>query len=76
MHLQGEFVSQFERQWRDYLTQLVKPGEHDTIGRQMTEEEVAALSDEQKVQLVRGSPMARPHAALQHAPALLALMPG
>ena len=58
-------MSQFERQWRDYLT-LVRVGDRSTDhghGREMTPEEVAALSDEQKVQLVRyppSPPISRP----------------
>lgn len=47
------FMPQFERQWRDYLTTLRRAPTEGTIGRQMTSEEVAALSDEQKVQLMK-----------------------
>jgi len=52
-----EFLQQFERQWRDYLTHIrreagkAQPG--DALGREMTSEEVGALSDEQKVQLMK-----------------------
>ena len=45
---------EFERQWRDYLHQVVRP-EEDVIGRDLTAGEVEALSDEQKVQMVRRS---------------------
>ena len=54
-----DFMQQFERQWRDYLTHLRRAGgavQHDAhaggasaVGREMTAEEVGALSDEQKV---------------------------
>ena len=47
------FIVQFERQWRDYLTQLRQPAADGGFGRAMTEEEVSALSDEQKVQLLK-----------------------
>mmetsp|Transcript_32434 Transcript_32434/g.64666 ORF Transcript_32434/g.64666 Transcript_32434/m.64666 type:complete len:113 (-) Transcript_32434:50-388(-) len=47
------FALQFERQWRDYLTVLSRPEDDGTVGRVMTPEEVAALSDEQKVQLLK-----------------------
>lgn len=49
---QADFLVEFERQWRDYLHQVVRPEEDRGIGRAMTPDEVAALSDEQKVQLV------------------------
>lgn len=45
---------EFERQWRDYLHQVLRP-EEDVIGRDLTAGEVEALSDEQKVQMVRRS---------------------
>ena len=48
----ANFVAQFERQWRDYLTTL-RASEEGDIGREMTPEEVADLSDEQKVQLLK-----------------------
>ena len=48
----SEFLAQFERQWRDYLT-LVTKSSHESLGRELTPTEVAALSDEQKVQLLR-----------------------
>ena len=58
---------QFERNWRDYLKQLVQGAKSEhSIGREMTSEEVAALSDEQKVQLLRirenaqGTPKVKP----------------
>ena len=49
-----DFLTQFERQWRDYLTTLrtMNP-EEELIGREMTADEIAALSDEQKVQLLK-----------------------
>ena len=48
------FLSQFERQWRDYLTTLrAGAGNEEPIGRELTADEVAALSDEQKVQLLK-----------------------
>lgn len=44
----------FERQWRDYLKQICSSEiSADGVGRAMSEEEVAALSDEQKVQLLK-----------------------
>ena len=47
------FAAQFERQWRDYLTQLRVTPEDGPVGREMTADEVGALSDEQKVQLLK-----------------------
>ena len=47
------FMTQFERQWRDYVTVLARPEADGITGRVMTPEEVAALSDEQKVQLLK-----------------------
>ena len=51
----ADFKVQFERQWRDYLTtlKLQDPHADGKIGREMTPEEVGALSDEQKVQLLK-----------------------
>ena len=49
----AEFLSQFDRQWRDYLTTLKLTSDDGVLGRTMTAEEVAALSDEQKVQLLK-----------------------
>ena len=49
---QATFLVEFERQWRDYLHQVLRP-EEDVIGRDLTAGEVEALSDEQKVQMVR-----------------------
>ena len=51
---QATFLVEFERQWRDYLHQVLRP-EEDVIGRDLTAGEVEALSDEQKVQMVRRS---------------------
>lgn len=51
---QSTFLVEFERQWRDYLHQVLRP-EEDVIGRDLTAGEVEALSDEQKVQMVRRS---------------------
>ena len=50
----ANFLTQFERQWRDYLTTLrVSSGaEGASLGREMTADEIAALSDEQKVKLL------------------------
>ncbi len=42
-----EFVAAFMQEWQGYLQQL-KEGE---IGRPLTDEEIAALNDEQQVQL-------------------------
>ena len=54
MCCQAAFLVEFERQWRDYLQQVLRPEMHDQgLGREMTAGEVAALNDEQKVQLVR-----------------------
>jgi len=48
------FLVEFERQWRDYLQQVLRPEMHDQgLGREMTAGEVAALNDEQKVQLLK-----------------------
>ena len=50
-----EFLGQFERQWRDYLTVLRRDdgaSEDQLIGRDLTADEIAALSDEQKVKLL------------------------
>lgn len=47
----ADFMLQFERQWRDYLTTIRSSDTEEPIGRAMTADEVAALSDEQKVQL-------------------------
>ena len=47
------FMVQFDRQWRDYLTTLRATDAEAPIGREMTAEEVAALSDEQKIQLLK-----------------------
>ena len=47
-----EFLTQFERQWRDYLQQIsgqFKRGE--TVGRDMTDTELAGLSAEQRISL-------------------------
>ena len=47
------------RQWRDYLKQITPSRRPDataneqSIGRQMSAEEIEALSDEQKVQLLK-----------------------
>ena len=49
----AEFLGQFERQWRDYLTTLKLTSDDGKLGRTMTADEVAALSDEQKVQLLK-----------------------
>ena len=46
-------MTQFERQWRDYVTVLGRPDAEGMTGRMMTPDEVAALSDEQKVQLLK-----------------------
>uniref|UniRef100_A0A7S3X4S6 Succinate dehydrogenase assembly factor 3 n=1 Tax=Strombidinopsis acuminata TaxID=141414 RepID=A0A7S3X4S6_9SPIT len=44
-----EFLSEFQRQWRDYLTQLRRQASRgDVLGRSLSEEEIAALSDEQR----------------------------
>ena len=43
------FMAQFEREWRDYLTTLAVADKDGASGREMTADEVAALSDEQKV---------------------------
>ena len=54
----ADFKVQFERQWRDYLTQL-RRGDPEAdngtsaIGREMTADELGALSEEQKIQLIR-----------------------
>ena len=48
-----EFKVQFERQWRDYLTTLHVTHKDGVMGKEMTPEEVAALNDEQKVQLLK-----------------------
>lgn len=55
LHREAEpqFAAQFDRQWRDYLGQLLRPSADGAPGRAMTEDEVAALSDEQKVQLLK-----------------------
>jgi len=47
------FLVQFERQWRDYLTSLKVTQNEGVIGREMTPDEVASLSDDQKVQLLK-----------------------
>ena len=47
-----EFLVQFERQWRDYLKQVVRGTKDEAIGRDMSAAEIEALSDEQKVQLI------------------------
>ena len=50
----SDFLHQFERQWRDYLTVLRSSGgTEQPVGRDMTAEEVGAMSDEQKVQLLK-----------------------
>ncbi|KAL1520217.1 hypothetical protein AB1Y20_023687 [Prymnesium parvum] len=46
-----DFLQIFERQWRDYLTQIAR--NDGSLGRPMSPEEVEALSDEQKVQLLK-----------------------
>ena len=46
------FLMQFERQWRDYLTTLKLSNADGAIGREMTAEEIATLSDEQKIKLL------------------------
>lgn len=49
-----DFRQQFERQWRDYLTTLRSSATSEQpVGREMTPEEIAAMSDEQKVQLLK-----------------------
>lgn len=50
-----QFKVQFERTWRDYLTTLrvTDPERPDGIGREMTSDELGALNDEQKVQLLK-----------------------
>ena len=51
----ANFAVQFERQWRDYLITLraSNPDDAASIGREMSDDEIAALSDEQKVQLLK-----------------------
>jgi hypothetical protein len=55
LHWRRSFLVTFERQWRDYLTQLNRPDptEDGLPGRAMTSAEIEALSDEQKVQLMK-----------------------
>ena len=48
----ADFKVQFERQWRDYLTTLLVEHKDGNIGRELSSEEIAALSDEQKVKLL------------------------
>ena len=55
------FMVQFERQWRDYLTTLRASDADAPLGREMTADEVAALSDEQKVQLRAYLERLKPH---------------
>lgn len=44
-----EFLAHFERQWRDYLTQLRgQAARGDVLGRSLSNEEIEALSDEQR----------------------------
>ena len=49
-----EFLSQFERTWRDYLTTLRvgDPENPGALGREMSASEMADLNDEQKLKLV------------------------
>lgn len=57
------FLVQFERQWRDYLKQVIRNNEETEVGRDMSTAEIDALSDEQKVQLLKIRENARPRAA-------------
>ena len=47
------FLDQFDRQWRDYLTQLAIQRPDEAPGRPMTDAEIASLSEEQQVQLLK-----------------------
>jgi hypothetical protein len=45
----AEFLTHFERQWRDYLTQLRGQATRgDVLGRSLSSEEIEALTDEQR----------------------------
>lgn len=48
----SSFLAQFERQWRDYLMLVRRPAD-GRIGRNLTPEEVAALNDDQKLQILK-----------------------
>lgn len=43
------FMGQFNRQWRDYLTTLRTMDPEKALGRELLPDEVAGMSDEQKV---------------------------
>ena len=51
-----DFLQQFERHWRDYLKVISKPPKPDdsgtVFGRDMTTQEIDALSDDQRVKLL------------------------
>lgn len=50
-HASEDFLQQFERQWRDYLTAIRRsPG---GAGRSLTGDEVSSMSEEQRDQLTK-----------------------
>ena len=48
-----EFLVPFERQWRDYLREVISSAGTQELGRSLTSHELENLSEEQKMQVLK-----------------------